>query len=179
MKELQTTNRFLALLLAVVMMVMTGLGHWTPSVAEAAEEKAGEITLTVIGDTSDHSKSDHTGYVYWMKDEPLELSEEAQNGGYVAENCKNQILSLFEDYGIEADNDNSTCYMSEATYNGVTLGFGWSVIVAYADGTFSSDGWGNYSGAAKLKPGCRLICHCIGIIIQMRLIIIICTQTAV
>lgn len=157
MKELQTTNRFLALLLAVVMMVMTGLGHWTPSVAEAAGEKAGEITLTVIGDTSDHSESDHTGYVYWMKDEPLELSEKAQNGGYVAENCKDQILSLFEDYGIEADNDNSTCYMSEATYNGVTLGFGWSVIVAYADGTFSSDGWGNYSGAAKLKPGCRLI----------------------
>ena len=52
MKKLQTKYRFMALLLAAVMVAMAGLGNWTTSVAEAAEEEEpGEITLTAVSYT--------------------------------------------------------------------------------------------------------------------------------
>ena len=84
-------NRFLAMLMAMLMIVSTVATGWYPVVAKADTNTG--ITLTVIGDTGNHSKNldEHTGYVYWLKDQPLNIDVNSLESYYVAENCKDQI----------------------------------------------------------------------------------------
>lgn len=128
---------------------------------------AGEsgITLTVIGDTGDHSydEEEHTGYVYWLKDAALDVSLDSLDSYYVAENCGDQIRAALDSAKITYDLSADTLYPYSLEKDGVELlnGYpgGWRVYVAYEDGGFSADGWGNYSGAATLEENCRLIMY--------------------
>ncbi|MEI3175516.1 MAG: hypothetical protein V8S96_02940 [Lachnospiraceae bacterium] len=159
MKKLQTKYRFLALLLAAVMVAMAGLGNWTPSVAEAAEEEEpGEITLTVIGDTS-HGAGAHDKYRYWMKN--VSLGKESLNGtdggvyydGDPVSVLYPQIKSALAEAGITADGldmmtltpDDVYSYkgtgdVNAMTKNGVTLSNGtngsWKKIVYFGPGFY-------------------------------------------
>lgn len=153
-------QRLLSWLMTVTVFVTTVLTGWAPMTA-FAEERG--VTLTVIGDTGDHGMNpeEHTGYIYWLKDRPLDIKLNELEDMYIAKNCTDSILAALNEAGIANDCDNPTLYPTEMGKDGVTLSSsyptGWSVIVAYEDGTFSSDGWGEYQGAAELKPGCRLI----------------------
>ena len=157
-------NRFLAMLMAMLMIVSTVATGWYPVVAKADTNTG--ITLTVIGDTGNHSKNldEHTGYVYWLKDQPLNIDVNSLESYYVAENCKDQIKAALKEAKIDYHfSDEGSCYPDDMkNKDGVDLqsnwsaGY-WSVIVQYADGSFNSNGWSSYDGAAQLQDGCRLI----------------------
>ena len=157
-------NRFLAMLMAMLMIVSTVATGWYPVVAKADTNTG--ITLTVIGDTGNHSKNldEHTGYVYWLKDQPLNIDVNSLESYYVAENCKDQIKAALKEAKIDYHfSDEGSCFPDDMkNKDGVDLqsdwskGY-WSVIVQYADGSFNSNGWSSYDGAAQLQDGCRLI----------------------
>ena len=94
-------NRFLAMLMAMLMIVSTVATGWYPVVAKADTNTG--ITLTVIGDTGNHSKNldEHTGYVYWLKDQPLNIDVNSLESYYVAENCKDQIKAALKEAKID------------------------------------------------------------------------------
>ncbi|MEE1443890.1 MAG: Ig-like domain-containing protein [Blautia sp.] len=153
------TRRAFAWILALAMVMTNLLSGWTPVMASAGEVL--NVTLTVIGDTGNHidAPDSHTGFVYWLKDEPMQVTLGENN--YVAENCKDLIPEILRKNGITSDVGNSdTLYPYSMEKGGVVLDGnfpGWSVIVANADGTFDSNGWGSYPNAAQLSEGCRLI----------------------
>ena len=157
-------NRFLAMLMAMLMIVSTVATGWYPVVAKADTNTG--ITLTVIGDTGNHSKNldEHTGYVYWLKDQPLNIDVNSLESYYVAENCKDQIKAALKEAKIDYHfSDEGSCFPDDMkNKDGVDLqsdwskGY-WSVIVQYSDGSFNSNGWSSYDGAAQLQDGCRLI----------------------
>lgn len=187
MKRKMKLQRWLSFVMAFTMIMTTVFANWTPVAANqfnGAEEEilvpasasedysvttigdADDITLTVIGDTGNHAsdESKHTGYVYWMKDVPLDVDVDTLSDKYVVKNCGEAIKEAFADHKITASfMDEESLYPSSLAKDDVLLESDylsnayWSVIIAYADGTFSSDGWGEYQGAAQLKPGCRLI----------------------
>lgn len=153
------TRRAFAWILALAMVMTNLLSGWTPVMASAGAVL--NVTLTVIGDTGNHidAPDSHTGFVYWLKDEPMQVTLGENN--YVAENCKDLIPEILRKNGITSDVGNSdTLYPYSMEKGGVVLDGnfpGWSVIVANADGTFDSNGWGSYPNAAQLSEGCRLI----------------------
>ena len=157
-------NRFLAMLMAMLMIVSTVATGWYPVVAKA--DTSTGITLTVIGDTGNHSQNpdEHTGYVYWLKDQPLNIDFNSLENYYVAANCAEQIKATLKEAKISYHfSDETTCFPDDMkNKDGVDLqsdwsaGY-WSVIIQYADGSFDSNGWGSYNGAAQLQDGCRLI----------------------
>ena len=80
-------------------------------------------------------------------------------GSQVRPDTASVIVDL-EDYHFS---DEGSCYPDDMkNKDGVDLqsnwsaGY-WSVIVQYADGSFNSNGWSSYDGAAQLQDGCRLI----------------------
>lgn len=162
MGKLCLIKRKLAALLAAVMILTGVLQGYVPVYAETGSDSG--ITLTVIGDTADHGANpeNHTGYVYWLKNSPLSINLNELEDKYIAKNCGEQIRAALAGAGITCT-EATNLFMSAMTKGGVTLDAGdyskgyWSVIVAYADGSFSADGWGEYEAAAQLKPGCRLI----------------------
>ena len=162
-------RRACSMMLAFVMLVTTVFAGWMPvAAAETAvsESQDADVTLTVIGDTGNHSsgQSGHTGYVYWVKDMPLDIDVDALSDTYVAKNCGDEIRNALAESRITAEfSDETSLYPSSLVMDGteltsdLTSGAYWSVIVVYADGTSDSNGWGEYNGAAELKEGCRLI----------------------
>lgn len=161
MKQRKTRYRVLAWLLSAAMLLSVGIPGEAPVLAAAGDSG---ITLTVIGDTGNHADNpdEHTGYVYWLKNEPLDINLEELPDDYIAANCGEQILQKLTEAGIDYGSmDAGSCYPWALEKDGVALdrgdGGGWNVIVAYADGSFSSDGWSSYDGAARLQEGCRLI----------------------
>ena len=89
-------RRACSMMLAFVMLVTTVFAGWMPvAAAETAvsESQDADVTLTVIGDTGNHSsgQSGHTGYVYWVKDMPLDIDVDALSDTYVAKNCGDEI----------------------------------------------------------------------------------------
>lgn len=160
MGKVQRFKRLLSVILSAAMLVCGTLTGYVPASAASRPQ----VTLTVIGDSGDHSSnaSAHTGYVYWAKDIDLGVSVTALTDKHIAVNVAEQIRSALAASGITYTED-SNLYMTSMTKDGVTLDSGsytggyWSVFVAYSDGTGSADGWGSYEGAAILKPGCRLI----------------------
>lgn len=164
MRKATKLQRLLSGIMAFVLVMTTVLAGQVPAAA-AANEVSSDVTLTVIGDSGNHSSdfSEHTGYVYWMKDVALDVKLDTLSDKYVAKNCAEQIKAALQKNQITAEfSDETTLYPSSFTKDSVKLESDWSagywqVIVGYADGTFSSDGWGVYDGAAQLKQGCRLI----------------------
>lgn len=160
-------RRFSALLLSAALTVTAAPVSVWAGAQEPLSLSAGEsgITLTVIGDTGDHSydEEEHTGYVYWLKDAALDVSLDSLDSYYVAENCGDQIRAALDSAKITYDLSADTLYPYSLEKDGVELlnGYpgGWRVYVAYEDGGFSADGWGNYSGAATLEENCRLIMY--------------------
>lgn len=186
MKQKMKLQRLLSFIMAITMVMTTVLTGWIPVAAKEMEvvvddesavtsavksqvtttEEISDVTLTVIGDTGNHAsdESEHTGYVYWMKDVPLDVDVDQLSDKYVVKNCGEEILAAFAAHKITAAfTDDESLYPGSLAQDEVVLESDsssnayWSVIIAYADGTFSSDGWGEYQGAAQLKPGCRLI----------------------
>ena len=150
-------RRVFAWILALAMVMTNLLSGWTPVLASPGETI--NVTLTVIGDTGDHGfePDSHTGYVYWLKDAPMEVALGENN--YVAGNCKDLIPEILRKNGITSDVEKSgTLYPTSMEKDGVLLCNSspnrWCQIIAYADGGFSSDGWGS---TAQLSDGCRVI----------------------
>ena len=95
-------NRFLAMLMAMLMIVSTVATGWYPVVAKADTNTG--ITLTVIGDTGNHSKNldEHTGYVYWLKDQPLNIDVNSLESYYVAgKTVEDQIKAALKEAKID------------------------------------------------------------------------------
>ena len=50
----------------------------------------------------------HTGYIYWLKDRPLDIKLNELEDMYIAKNCTDSILAALNEAGIANDCDNPT-----------------------------------------------------------------------